>query len=61
MLWFPFGKLAHAYMIFVSRGKTGMILERRGARLSRKRLSPKNETFFFYVVVWYLLYLHCSM
>ena len=32
MLWFPFGKLAHAYMIFVSRGKTGMILERRGAR-----------------------------
>ena len=32
MLWFPFGKLAHTYMIFVSRGKTGMILERRGAR-----------------------------
>jgi nitrate reductase gamma subunit len=32
LLWFPFGKLTHAYMIFMSRGKTGMILERRGAR-----------------------------
>ena len=32
MLWFPFGKLAHTYMIFLSRGTTGAILERRGAR-----------------------------
>ncbi len=32
LLWFPFGKLAHTYMLFVSRGTTGAILERRGAR-----------------------------
>lgn len=32
LLWFPFGKLAHTYMIFLSRGTTGAILERRGAR-----------------------------
>ena len=32
LLWFPFGKLAHTYMIFFSRGTTGAILERRGAR-----------------------------
>ena len=32
LLWFPFGKLAHTYLIFLSRGTTGAILERRGAR-----------------------------
>ena len=32
LLWFPFGKLAHTYMLFISRGTTGAILERRGAR-----------------------------
>lgn len=32
LIWMPFGKLAHAYLLFVSRGTTGMILERRGAR-----------------------------
>lgn len=30
--WLPFGKLAHAFLIFFSRGTTGAILERRGAR-----------------------------
>ncbi len=31
-IWLPFGKLAHAYLIFLSRGTTGMVLERRGAK-----------------------------
>lgn len=30
--WLPFGKLAHSFLIFMSRGTTGAILERRGAR-----------------------------
>ena len=30
-VWLPFGKLSHAYLIFLSRGTTGAILERRGA------------------------------
>jgi len=32
LIWLPFGKLAHVYLLFVSRGTTGAILERRGAR-----------------------------
>jgi nitrate reductase gamma subunit len=32
LVWLPFGKLAHAYLIFLSRGTTGAVLERRGAR-----------------------------
>ena len=32
LIWLPFGKLAHAYLIFLSRGTTGAVLERRGAR-----------------------------
>lgn len=31
-VWLPFGKLSHAYLIFLSRGATGAILERRGAK-----------------------------
>ena len=30
--WLPFGKLGHAFLIFFSRGSTGVVLERRGAR-----------------------------
>lgn len=33
LLWFPFGKLIHAFTIFAARGATGMIFERKGASL----------------------------
>ena len=33
MIWFPFGKLMHAFTIFAARGATGMIFERKGASL----------------------------
>jgi nitrate reductase gamma subunit len=33
LVWFPFGKLMHAFTIFAARGTTGMIFERRGASL----------------------------
>ncbi len=32
LVWLPFSKLAHTFLIFVSRGTTGAILERRGAK-----------------------------
>jgi nitrate reductase gamma subunit len=32
-LWLPFGKLAHAFLVFMSRGITGVALARRGAAL----------------------------
>ncbi len=32
LVWLPFGKLAHAFLVFFSRGTTGMIFERRGAK-----------------------------
>ena len=32
-LWLPFGKLAHAFLVFLSRGVTGVALARRGAAL----------------------------
>lgn len=32
LIWLPFGKLAHTYFVFLSRGQTGAIIERRGAR-----------------------------
>ncbi|MDJ0918377.1 MAG: nitrate reductase [Woeseiaceae bacterium] len=32
LTWLPFGKLAHAFLVFFSRGTTGMVLERRGAK-----------------------------
>lgn len=31
LVWFPFGKLMHAVLAFVSRGRTGMALARKGA------------------------------
>ena len=33
LVWFPFGKLMHAFTIFAARGTTGMIFERKGASL----------------------------
>lgn len=33
LIWFPFGKLMHAFTIFAARGATGMLFERRGASL----------------------------
>ena len=32
LIWLPFGKLAHTFLLFVSRGTTGAILVRRGAK-----------------------------
>jgi nitrate reductase gamma subunit len=32
-LWLPFGKLAHAFLVFASRGVTGAALTRKGAPL----------------------------
>lgn len=32
-LWLPFGKLAHAFLAFASRGVTGAALDRKGAAL----------------------------
>lgn len=31
-VWLPFSKLSHTFLVFVSRGTTGAILERRGAK-----------------------------
>ncbi len=33
LIWFPFGKLMHAFLVFVSRGTTGVHLAHRGAQL----------------------------
>lgn len=33
MIWFPFSKLMHAFLIFAARGSQGMIFERKGASL----------------------------
>jgi nitrate reductase gamma subunit len=33
LIWFPFGKLMHAFTIFAARGATGMLFERKGAAL----------------------------
>jgi len=32
MIWFPFGKLGHAFLVLITRGTTGMVFERRGAK-----------------------------
>lgn len=32
MIWLPFGKLGHTFLVFITRGTTGMVFERRGAR-----------------------------
>jgi len=33
LLWLPFGKLAHVFLVFISRGVTGVALARKGAAL----------------------------
>ena len=33
LIWFPFGKLMHAFIVFISRGTTGRELARRGVKL----------------------------
>jgi nitrate reductase gamma subunit len=33
LVWLPFGKLAHAFMVFLSRGITGAALARKGAAI----------------------------
>lgn len=32
LIWLPFGKLAHAFLVFVSRGTTGAAMTRKGTR-----------------------------
>jgi ferredoxin len=32
-VWLPFGKLAHAFVVFISRGITGAALARKGAAI----------------------------
>jgi hypothetical protein len=32
LIWLPFGKLAHGFLVFFSRGMTGAAFARRGAR-----------------------------
>ena len=32
MIWLPFGKLGHMFLVFITRGTTGMVFERRGAK-----------------------------
>jgi len=33
LLWLPFGKLAHAFLVFISRGITGAAASRKGAAI----------------------------
>jgi nitrate reductase gamma subunit len=33
MIWFPFGKLMHAFTMFLARGVQGVEFERKGASL----------------------------
>jgi nitrate reductase gamma subunit len=32
LIWLPFGKLGHTFLVFITRGTTGMVFERRGAK-----------------------------
>jgi hypothetical protein len=33
LVWLPFGKLSHAFLVFLSRGYTGAAFARRGSEL----------------------------
>lgn len=33
LIWFPFGKLMHAFLVFITRGETGVQLSERGVKL----------------------------
>ncbi len=32
LIWLPFGKLGHTFLVFITRGTTGMVFERKGAK-----------------------------
>jgi hypothetical protein len=32
LVWMPFGKLSHAFLVFLSRGTTGAAFARKGAQ-----------------------------
>jgi hypothetical protein len=32
-VWLPFGKLMHFFLVFITRGQTGIQLSHRGAQL----------------------------
>lgn len=32
MIWLPFGKLGHTFLVFITRGTTGIVFERKGAK-----------------------------
>lgn len=33
LIWFPFGKLMHAFLVFLTRAETGILYSRRGAEI----------------------------
>ncbi len=33
LIWFPFGKLMHAFLVFLTRSETGILYSRRGAEI----------------------------
>ena len=33
LVWFPFGKLMHAFLVFLTRAETGIVYSRRGAEI----------------------------
>ncbi|MCT8973469.1 hypothetical protein [Microbaculum marinisediminis] len=33
LIWFPFGKLMHAFLVFLTRGETGVLYGRRGVKI----------------------------
>ncbi len=33
LIWFPFGKLMHAFLVFLTRGQTGAFYSRRGVKI----------------------------
>ena len=33
LIWFPFGKLMHAFLVFLTRSETGIFYSRRGAQI----------------------------
>jgi nitrate reductase gamma subunit len=33
LIWFPFGKLMHAFLVFLTRSETGIFYSRRGVEI----------------------------
>ena len=45
LIWFPFGKLMHAFLVFLTRSETGVFYSRRGSRdLSSDPPGLKGQT-----------------